>query len=244
MNLAELISVDQIGDKPKWNETILIAITARSGSTAICNALSDAGAAKDIGELFNPRGPFQMYFKLVGGCNIVQYLNGIYEHFQQTGKLIFKTAFDDLKPVLETHQIEKLFPGLRVINIDRINKVDQAVSLCRAMLTSEWHRDMSDKKIRIDRPDVMDYDFDFIQRQYTRIKQSSANWEILFRKLQLKPERVDYEQFLDDPQSVLSRLARYIGDLDVEGDFKIRQIKIADSLNHKWAEKFRRDLGI
>ena len=242
MDLLELLALSNKDDVPIWNETVLIAITARSGSTAICRALADAGAAREIGEVLNPRGPFPWYHKQFGGDNLIQYLNAYYENNQLLGKLVFKTAFTDLKPVLESHRIDKLLPGLRVIYIDRADKVEQAVSLYRAKLTSVWHRDVSENAEPVPRCELSDYDFSRIDQDYTNLKLEAANWEKFFKKVRINPERVEYEEFADNPRSVLARLVDFVGGLGTTGEFVVKQLKIGDELNILWADMFRRDL--
>lgn len=243
MKLKELVDVNCF-EEPVWKQTVMIAITARSGSTAICNALSDAGLAKEIGEVLNPRGPFPMYYKRVGGGDIVQYLNGYFLQTQLLGRLIFKTDFSDLQAILKKHRFGDLFPGLKVIYIDRNDKVEQAVSLYRAKLTSVWHRKLGETAKPHVRPDLSNYDFNDIRAEYTRLKQAAANWEDFFETMQLDPERVKYEEFAENPQSVLLRLGRFIADLDITEKFEIRQLKIGDEINIQWAQMFRRDLGV
>lgn len=243
MEISDLINATSTEDFPIWTSTVMFAITARSGSTAICNALSDAGAAREIGEIFNPRGPYNLYYRSVGGGdNVIQYLNRFYEQNHLLYKLIFKTDLDDLKLVISTHKIKNLFPDLKVISLDRNDKVEQAVSLFRAKLTSIWHRDISEKEQNSPPPKITEYDFDGIDIEYRRLKKSSANWETFYDRYNIEPMRIEYDDFLQRPQNVLVKLAEFIGDMEVDQEFIIRQTKIADDLSREWSYMFREEL--
>ena len=45
--------------------------------------------------------------------------------------------------------------------------------------------------------------------------------------------RIEYDDFLQRPQNVLVKLAEFIGDMEVDQEFIIRQTKIADDLRYK-----------
>ena len=124
-------------DKP----ALMIAMTARTGSTHLCESL---GAAADIGcpaELFNPRGVVQVEKKKRGVSSFSEYMTSV---ANDSGQYIsFKASWIDFEPLVGIYR--NIFPDMKIIYLNRLDVVAQAVSLVLASTSGRWH-DKSDIK--------------------------------------------------------------------------------------------------
>lgn len=95
----------------------------------------------------------------------------------------------------------------RVICLTRRNRVAQAVSYCRAMRSGVWAG-------RAPEPSAMNADMTFDRQQIAHalalIDQQCADWERLFRAAGTEPLRIDYEDFLANPDAAVGRILDFV----------------------------------
>ena len=138
--LAPLLEKNSDVSDRIYKHAVMFAFTARSGSTVITDAIASMGLAKRVDEIFNPRGPAQCLYDNYGGSNIIDYINNIHKATMLTDTIIFKSNFSDLGCVINSYDIYSLFPHLKVVYIERQDKILQAVSAYKAIITNHWHQ--------------------------------------------------------------------------------------------------------
>jgi LPS sulfotransferase NodH len=122
----------------------------------------------------------------------------------------------------------------------RHDRVAQAVSLYRAILTDQWH-EWVDRTV--DRQPAMatdlTFDFDEIEKCRRLIAAWDKNWESFFAEYDIAPIVVLYEEFVGAYEATINAILRALavpprGLSDLEGPFR-RQ---ADELSAEWIRRF------
>jgi len=106
------------------------------------------------------------------------------------------SIFQDLKPEY-------------VIYLTRKDVVAQAVSLSRAMRSSEWFASGSDSSV------ALDFDFDHIDKCLGLIFRQLSFWEDVFARSETRPVRIFYEDLNSNPELVVASIMKKMG---ISGD--------------------------
>ena len=121
---------------------LMIAMTARTGSTHLCSALSSVVDAPSPTEIFNPRGAIQRQLKQRNVSSFRDYLKSM---SQDSGEyFIFKTSWKDF--VCFKNYYQSMFPNLNILYLNRLDIEQQAVSLYKAKMSGVWHDANTKKK--------------------------------------------------------------------------------------------------
>jgi LPS sulfotransferase NodH len=135
--------------------------------------------------------------------------------------------------------LESEFPNLRYIHLMRENKVAQAVSLYRAIMTGVWRRDEHYGPTHVPgRP--VEYDQYAIQRCYQDIIASDAYWDGFFRNHGLSPVLITYERLLTDYESEIRGILTQLGLPSRIEIPRPQTIKLADERSAEWEQEFRK----
>ena len=216
--------------------TIMIAMTARTGSTHLCGALAAAGDVGRPGEIFNPRGVAWAERERRGVHSFTDYMRSFND--EPSPVFIFKTNWQDFAPFAQDWR--RLFPNLRVAYLDRKNLAAQAVSLYRAQISGTWHQPAQQARAT---PDDQRHSFD-LARICALMQELSAEkqaWERFFNAEGLTPARLFYEDFQKDVGIGLGFLAREMNlGLRLEVPPGTGFEKLADALTLDWVERVQR----
>lgn len=130
----------------------------------------------------------------------------------------------------------------RVICLTRRNRVAQAVSYCRAMRSGVWAGPAPE-------PAAMNADMSFDRQQIANalalIDQQCADWERLFRAAGTEPLRIEYEDFLADPDAVVGRILDFVlchkpGVRRRRSPVPVPPLMVQrDALSDRWTQLFR-----
>jgi trehalose 2-sulfotransferase len=216
--------------------TLMIAMTPRTGSTHLCASL---GMAANIGcpaELFNPRGVTQHEKKRRNVSSFSQYIKSVSE--DQGDYVSFKISWLDFKPFVGVYK--KIFPNIKIIYLNRLDIVAQAVSLALATNSGRWHESTADgQRIAADN-DQRKPVFDLVRicNTITYLENEKKNWELFFFSEFINPARINYESFCDDVNTAIRFIQQHL-----ELSF-VREIapntgfrKLSDEVNDEWIAK-------
>ncbi|HQT46130.1 MAG: hypothetical protein B7X08_01765 [Acidocella sp. 20-63-7] len=215
---------------------LMIAMTARTGSTHFCAQLAASAGLAPIGEIFNPRGPAQMEQAQFGAASFSAYLPGLAA--RPGPVLAFKTNGQDFAPFAAHHQA--LFPDLRLIYLTRRDTIAQAVSLFRAQLSGHWHQPRGTAPNPQAAAEALRQKFDMprILALLTQLEAEKAAWESFFVRYTHQPLRFAYEDFTRDFAPALSRLAPLLPVAPVPPSSTGYE-KLADALTAEWVHRVR-----
>lgn len=218
--------------------TLMIAMTARTGSTHLCSGLSSVLPIGLPIELLNGRDALVWEKQRRGVQTFAELLAQYFSESPET--IIFKTSWGDFAYFED--RIFDIFPNLKILYFDRLDIEAQAVSLFKADVTGNWHESPLIEKPSNMPPEEIAKKFDpvGISRMIDALNSEMTAWENFFFRHEIQPMRINYESFMFDLRPVVRQVARYIGYADVDvsnvkSDFKA----LSDPVNEEWLKDIR-----
>jgi LPS sulfotransferase NodH len=213
---------------------LMLAMTARTGSTNFCDALGRVLRAGEPVEIFNPRGVAQWQKSKRGVSDFRAYLASL--EVDAHGYFIFKTSWQDFSPWVPFYRI--VFPSLRIAYLDRIDIEAQAVSLFKAIVSNHWHK-LHGQGAPDDHID-MRFDLKRICKMIRVLEEEKRNWELFFFKEGHYPARIHYENFASDVNVAIKYLVEFLGLTYDSGMCVVSKYeKLADDLSRTWISEVK-----
>lgn len=183
---------------------ILIGFTNRSGSNLLCDYLRQTGRIQGLGEMLN--------YPAVRKLKHDHALEDFPSYFQfLTTKfcpnrecLGVKASCDQLASIIR-NKIPEMFPETYVINIERRDKIAQAVSYSIALQTKKW----TSAQAATGTEPV--FKLEQIDRLISAQKLENEMIALQAQAFKLPFCKVDYESLCDDPKQVISTLFEFAG---------------------------------
>lgn len=169
-----------------------ILTTARTGSSFLCEILNQTGLfVPEFKEYMHPEAkPFEFVQRPY--CKVMR---GHFERFLHDG------AKED---------IERLFPGMKYIYLNRQNIEDKAVSLYFARETGVWCLRREDREQYMAQP--VHLDENKLMDAYHYEARVSRLWDNF---LEGTPHlRIEYEELVESPAEVIRKVLTYLGYFD------------------------------
>jgi LPS sulfotransferase NodH len=104
--------------------------------------------------------------------------------------------------------LNRVFPGLRYIQITRKDKFRQAISLWKAVQTQAWRQDANPNPSSIAEPQFSFRAINYLVRLLTA---HDASWDAFFLGLGYEPLRITYEDLAEDPEPVIADILTQFG---------------------------------
>lgn len=220
----------------------------------LCSILAQTGIAGKPGEYFGPtlNEEFKSNRKIVHAGDVNEYMNrvstcsatpnGVFglkllasqsEIFLRRAAEHKNVPFTSLREALEAE-----FPNLQYVWLTRENKVAQAISFYRALMTQTW---VLRGNVSAVQKTPVSYDHFAIQRCYQDIMLSEAYWAGFFRTHDMSPLLLTYEELIGQRESVIQHTLRYLG---LPTDIRIpspNTIKLANEESLVWETEFRKN---
>ena len=214
--------------------TIMIAMTARTGSTHLCSALSSIPEFGEVTEIFNPRGPIQDLKIRRNVSTFSDYMKSF--NSESSNYFAFKVAWLDFAFFSKYYKL--IFPDLRLFYIDRFDIEAQAISSFRAKVTGIWHDTPSiqHRKTQMSEEELMRmFDLRAICLNIRELEIEKMNWEKFFFNECLIVPRIHYEQFEEDVSIALKYLFHCFNIPSENVSFaKSKYRKISDKTSEAW----------
>ncbi|MET0461020.1 MAG: Stf0 family sulfotransferase [Ilumatobacteraceae bacterium] len=132
----------------------------------------------------------------------------------------------------------EVFPNLRIVFVRRRNKVEQAVSLWKAIQTQHWRNESGPYSAA--RP--ADYDYRALKHLVDELHRWDARWEDWFHATGREPIRVIYEEFTESRAATVGRVLDALGIDPPEPESESGKMRRqADDLSRTWVSRFRTD---
>lgn len=252
----------------KKYDSYIICATPRSGSTLLCDLMTETGISGRPNSFFlsetisywadtlhvpskqwAAREAFDLNYlsavKAYGANNTP--LFGLRLMWESVNDL--STRLDAFYPNLQKDRDRfcAAFGRPLYIYLTREDKVSQAISRYRAEKSGLWHKyaDGSERQ-RVKSGSEPTYDGHAIAKILTTLEQHNSAWIAWFQHQGIDPLPVSYETLSENPQSVVASVLSAL-DLDtaVSKTIKPKSAKMRNALSEAWAERFRREqLGV
>lgn len=194
-----------------------------------CNFASDHAALRAIFEAAIDRGTAKT------GIFGLRMQQESFRFFMRQASVLHPEAGNDLE------RIQAAFGQTLFIHLTRGDKLEQAISIVKAMQTGLWHKSADGSELqRLSAPKHPHYDAREIGRQIDELKAQDLAWLDWFKQQELHPLRISYEQLSGDPGATLGTVLSTLGlDPNLANGIEPSVSKLADSINRDWAERFR-----
>jgi LPS sulfotransferase NodH len=235
----------------------LLCASPRSGSTMLCDLLTQTGAAGAPDSFFRPASipDFAREWGVEPPRDTFghAYVAAVRRHGDAgTGRFGMRVMWRDMPGC--TARLADLYPGLghgsdllrevfgidRYVHLRRRDTVAGAVSLVLAQQTGLWHRhaDGSERE-RTAPPLPPEYDHDAIAEAVGMLDGEADGWTSWFAANGVSPLAVTYEELAAEPAEVLRRVLDHLGVVS-RGPVAVLTAPLASSTNDAWIRRFRR----
>jgi trehalose 2-sulfotransferase len=226
----------------------VVASTQRTGSWFLCDSLA---AARVVGR---PVEPFAPEFRKdycdiwgiahdVGDRQFVETL--VKASTGRNGVFGFKVHWNQIRHMRELLRLHpsssprevlhSLFPCMKYIYVTRRDTRLQAISMYRACKSNRWWVVEGVENHQVRGPDP-DYSSLEIRKMEARALQMKGEWEAYFRRHDVNPLRVEYEDLSRDYRREVARCLLYLGaDPQLANHLPPpRYVRQADSKTERW----------
>ncbi len=230
----------------------------RSGSTLLCDLLSQSSVAGNPKSYFRPGSipdfckdwgilegqedwsksyikAFKTYSSNGTDCSSLRIMWSNFKDFIDFLRQNNSSTSSDKNLILDSLSID------HYIYLQRKDKVAQAVSLVVANQTGLWHlnSDGSEKQ-RTGSHKNPEYSYKQISKELSMLEDEADGWEEWFKSNNIEPLRVWYEDLSSDPLAVLDRIMDFIG-RSSNSEIKVRTARTSSDLNKQWSDRFKRE---
>jgi LPS sulfotransferase NodH len=228
-----------------------VASTPRSGSSLLCEALTNTGVAGRPQEYFW-EGYEPHWYAEWGATDYREYVRGAIGQGMTPNcvfgaKIMWAHLGDFLRKLRSvpeydaprTHEaLELAFPNLHYIWISRREKDRQAVSLWKAEQTDIWNMPVGESREARRQPE---FDFEAIDRLARQLQDHDAAWERYFQEAGVEAFTVVYEDLVGAYEETALEALDYLGvKRSAAQPFRERQLqRQADAISEEWVRRYR-----
>ena len=246
----------------KQTDSYIVCATPRSGSTLLCDLLTETGVAGQPHSYFR-REDISWWAEQFG----VSTVNWRNEHdFDQAylaavlrqgtgGTRVFGLRLMWESVANLSKRLDSFYPNLDsdnarfraalgtsvCVHLSRKDKVAQAVSLLRAEQTGLWHVNADGterERLKADTAPV--YSARDLSRLVTELEEHDQRWTRWFHEQDIDPLGITYERLSAAPQTTLETVLSAFGmDPVLAEAVEPRTAKLADRESREWATRFR-----
>jgi LPS sulfotransferase NodH len=239
----------------------IICATPRSGSTLLCDLLSQTGVAGRPNSFYRQEslGDFVADWGVASGSGIE-----FERHFlaaaikagtSNTGTFGMRVMWPSMPYLLE--QLRRLYPSQSTdtgriaaafgtpvyIHLQRKDRVAQAISRAKAEQSGLWHRhaDGSERE-RVKDHQAPQYDGGQLERFIAEAEDNEARWHRWFDASDIRPFELTYEELSAEPTATLAKTLGALGkDPDIAKRVTVQTARLSDASSREWAERFARE---
>jgi len=239
----------------------IICATPRSGTTLLCDLLSQTGVAGKPNSFYRQESlaEFVADWGVAPGSGLEleqRFLAAaIKAGTGDTGTFGMRVMWPSMPYLLE--QLGRLFPdqttdtgrlaaafGTPVyIHLQRRDRVAQAISRAKAEQSGLWHRhaDGSERE-RVKDHQAPQYDGAQLERFVAEAEDNEAHWHRWFDAAGIIPVELTYEELSADPTMALAKMLGALGkDPDIARRVTVQTARLSDGTSREWAARFARE---
>jgi LPS sulfotransferase NodH len=211
----------------------LLAFTNRSGSNLLAEYLQATGYFCGFQEPLNSDVVCHVS-QLRNIQNFPDYIEHITRNQLKPGKSFFMKSSWDQFLMLREWGILNMFSGLKIVYIERLNYIDQAISYIIAHQTKQWtvfHEKKSEE---------IHYDHKTIDDVISANSKANRIFRYIFELLNLNYVHVAYEELVKDPLANTAKVLQFFGQSSAPdlSNYQPRLKAQANSLNRKFKQRY------
>ncbi len=248
-NLPKKIQV-----KKTPNQSYIVCTTPRSGSTVLCNILSNTKVAGQPTEYFYEGDFYNKLWEKWEVSNFSEYLQSVFQETAtpngvigvkiMTGSGYFTGFMQNIRkiPRYQTDSrtdweiLSDLFPNLHYIWLTRRNKVRQAVSQWRALQSGVWHQY---KDGLVSEENEINFNFEEIDLLVQNLVLREVAWQDYFTAAKISPLTIVYEDFVQSPQEIILQILSYLNvSAPSNWVLKMNLKKLTDFQSEMWVKQY------
>jgi len=230
----------------------VVCATPRCGSTYFCSVLEGAGLLTKISPISNSyeaynsnlsykiypqvRSLREIFSSLFDEIRLRNNVSGFKVHYHQLRGL-YNVLLKSNKLCNCVYRRKNLFPeGTNFIWLIRRNRVRQAISYYIANETNIWTRTKKNRTVF-----GKDVPFSVIKIAdfSSKIKLDNKHWKAFFKRNNISPLIIYYEDFIKDPDKYISSVASFLGvSLLKNVSIKSKFLKQSTSVNEAWERRY------
>ncbi len=244
--------------QPKISYTIWFS--QRNGSSLLCEGLKSTGIAGRPEELFNfpSEKEFLDHYKPKNHSHLQELLwekgstsNGVFGVKANAPRKENDWRIEQLKLIQGLNLIkqshaqvwEYAFPNHRHIFLTRRNKVRQAVSWWKAIVSQEWHRKNGTSQPYTIQSIKDKYNFDALKHLLIECSLREAKIQDLLSQAKATPLTIVYEDFVQNYEETIKSVIGFLGIREEMPSIATPYYKkLADDLTEEWVERFRKEV--
>ncbi|MBL3576174.1 Stf0 family sulfotransferase [Rhodovulum sulfidophilum] len=192
------------GTGPVFDTPLAVLLFSnRSGSNLLAEHLINSGSFCGLGEVLNY--DFVNSVKQKHGTpSFPKYLESIARDNARDGEIFGVKASIEQLAMLLRWKIPEMFSGIKIINIERHDLVEQAVSMSIAMQTKSWS-----SEIATDVEPV--FDFEQIAQYFENFACNLADRRAFLDLLKVPSRTLNYHAVVSEPSLVVNECCRLFG---------------------------------
>jgi LPS sulfotransferase NodH len=241
--------LEQLNQAIEPRSRFIIAITPRSGSTYLCDAMKNTNRLGRPQELLGAISIANRIGKNIPGRTPEEYLrNGIKATRSPVNNVSgLKASWFQFEKFTQAMTDRSYLKGFKYIYLTRRDLAAQAVSLYKATASEVFHSNIDHSSEALQKLESLQYDYKQIKYWYDHILVQEKGWQRYFYENRIYPYCISYEDIEEDILTILKRMAFYVS-VDPNNIHLPQQVsslqKIGDERNRDWALRFQNQLTL
>lgn len=243
------------------NVSYIICATPRSGSTLLCDLLTDTDKAGCPNSFFSDdfftewANKFNLSVDSWSGENEFDhsYLDAVINKGKGNSSVFgmrlmcesvlslserLKSFYPESKT--DYYRFQSAFGNIKYIHLSREDKVAQAVSRLRAEQSGLWHihSDMTERE-RLKTGHSPVYDFNKLSAFINQLEENDLAWSNWFIQQGIEPLHISYEELSTNPHVTLKSILSYIGiEFNIGSSITPRTARMANEESNEWIARY------
>lgn len=234
--------LEKIGGVEYPRRRYIIAITPRSGSSYLCNALKNTKRLGWPQEVLEQNSVAIRLAKNMPGRTPEEYICNTLKVTKTANNVAgLKTSWFQFENFMAAMTDHGYLSGFKYVYLTRRDLSAQAVSLYKAVATNVFHSVQKQSEESLAKLATLEYDYAAIRYWYDHIIVQERGWQQYFFDHRIFPLHITYEDIEEDIVRVIKRISHYVG-VKPESLHFPEQIsnfqKIRNEQSTEWARRF------
>lgn len=242
------IQLQKIESIPDPRSRYVIAITPRSGSSYLCNAIKNTKRLGWPQEVLDASDVALRLTKNMPGRTPDEYIRNTLRVTKTPNNVAgLKTSWFQFENFIAAMTDRSYLQGFKYIYLTRRDLAAQAVSLYKAVSSNVFHSVVQHSEEALGKLATLEYDYEKIKFWRDHIVVQEQGWQRYFYEQRIFPLCISYEEINEDIERVIRRIGLFVG-VNPDNIVFPEQIsdfqKISNGQSRQWALRFAQELAL